>query len=151
MDTNAIINAAMQQLVTTVADEVICRLKAEALGTLTLEPEKLQFAMLHLLEGDTLIREEVLNISEETLNRIDSRLDHLENDDNPTCNVDISDNDDFTDLKSVVEDLVSRVEDFESTVDDLNNKIETLESNGTVDADDDNFQDAVRSVIRNHI
>jgi hypothetical protein len=137
MDTNAIINAAMQQLVTTVADEVICRLKAEALGTLTLEPEKLQFAMLHLLESDTLIREEVLNISEETLNRIDSRLDHLENDDNPSCNVDISDNDDFTDLKSVVEDLVSRVEDFET--------------NGTIDADDSDFADAVRSVIRNHI
>ena len=151
MDTNAIINAAMQQLVTTVADEVIRRLKAEATATATLEPEQLQFAVLHLLETDTLIREEVLNISEETFNRIDSRLDHLENDDGPTCNVDISDNDDFTDLKSVVEDLVSRVEDFESTVDDLNNKIETLESNGTVDADDDNFQDAVRSVIRNHI
>jgi hypothetical protein len=137
MDTNAIINAAMQQLVDTVADAVICRLKAEALGTLTLEPEKLQYAMLHLLESDTLIREEVLNISEETLNRIDSRLDHLENDDNPSCNVDISDNDDFTDLKSVVEDLVSRVEDFET--------------NGTIDADDSDFADAVRSVIRNHI
>jgi tetrahydromethanopterin S-methyltransferase subunit G len=137
MDTNAIINAAMQQLVTTVADAVICRLKAEALGTLTLEPEKLQFAMLHLLEGDTLIREEVLNISEQKFNEIDSRLDHIENDDGPSCNVDISDNDDFTDLKAEVESLKEQVEN--------------LESNGTVDADDDNFQDAVRSVIRNHI
>jgi hypothetical protein len=137
MDTNAIINAAMQQLVSTVADEVIRRLKAEATATATLEPEQLQFAVLHLLETDTLIREEVLNISEETFNRIDSRLDHLENDDGPTCNVDISDNDDFTDLKSVVEDLVSRVEDFET--------------NGTIDADDSDFADAVRSVIRNHI
>jgi len=137
MDTNAIINAAMQQLVSTVADEVIRRLKAEALGTLTLEPEQLQFAVLHLLESDTLIREEVRIINEEKFNEIDSRLDHLENDDNPTCNVDISDNDDFTDLKSVVEDLVSRVEDFET--------------NGTIDADDSDFADAVRSVIRNHI
>ena len=137
MDTNAIINAAMQQLVDTVADEVIRKLKAEALGTLTLEPEKLQFAMLHLLESDTLIREEVLNISEQKFDQIDTRLDHIENDDNPSCNVDISDNDDFTDLKSVVEDLVSRVEDFET--------------NGTIDADDSDFQDAVRSVIRNHI
>ena len=51
--------------------------------------------------------------------------------------MDISDNDDFTDLKSVVEDLVSRVEDFET--------------NGTIDADDSDFADAVRSVIRNHI
>ena len=151
MDTNAIINAAMQQLVTTVADEVIRRLKAEATATATLEPEQLQFAVLHLLETDTLIREEVLNISEQKFNEIDTRLDHIENDDNPSCNVDISDNDDFTDLKSTVDDLASKLEDFESTVDDLNNKIETLESNGTVDADDDNFQDAVRSVIRNHI
>ena len=137
MDTNAIINAAMQQLVSTVADEVIRRLKAEATATATLEPEQLQFAVLHLLETDTLIREEVLNISEETFNRIDTRLDHIENDDGPSCNVDISDNDDFTDLKSVVEDLVSRVEDFET--------------NGTIDADDSDFADAVRSVIRNHI
>jgi hypothetical protein len=137
MDTNAIINAAMQQLVSTVADEVIRRLKAEATATATLEPEQLQFAMLHLLESDTLIREEVLNICEQKFNEIDTRLDHIENDDGPSCNVDISDNDDFTDLKSVVEDLVSRVEDFET--------------NGTIDADDSDFQDAVRSVIRNHI
>jgi hypothetical protein len=137
MDTNAIINAAMQQLVSTVADEVIRRLKAEATATATLEPEQLQFAVLRLLESDTLIREEVLTISEQKFEQIDSRLDHIENDDNPSCNVDISDNDDFTDLKSVVEDLVSRVEDFET--------------NGSIDADDSDFADAVRSVIRNHI
>ena len=137
MDTNAIINAAMQQLVDTVADAVIRKLKAEGSAHFTLESELISAAMLHLLESDTLIREEVLNISEETFNKIDTRLDHIENDDNPSCNVDISDNDDFTDLKSVVEDLVSRVEDFET--------------NGTIDADDSDFADAVRSVIRNHI
>ena len=136
MDTNAIINAAMQQLVDTVADAVICRLKAEALGTLTLEPEKLQFAVLHLLETDTLIREEVRTINEEKFDQIDSRLDHIENDDNPSCNVDISDNDDFTDLKSMVEELKDQVESLEAT---------------PVDADDSDFADAVRSVIRNHI
>jgi hypothetical protein len=133
----SIVGSIYDKLVADVADTVISRLKAEALGTLTLEPEKLQYAMLHLLESDTLIREEVLNISEETFSKIDTRLDHIENDDNPSCNVDISDNDDFTDLKSVVEDLVSRVEDFET--------------NGTIDADDSDFADAVRSVIRNHI
>ena len=136
MDTNAIINAAMQQLVDTVADAVICRLKAEALGTLTLEPEKLQFAVLHLLETDTLIREEVRTINEEKFDQIDTRLDHIENDDNPSCNVDISDNDDFTDLKSMVEELKDQVESLEAT---------------PVDADDSDFADAVRSVIRNHI
>jgi polyhydroxyalkanoate synthesis regulator phasin len=132
----SIVGSIYDKLVADVADSVICRLKAEALGTLTLEPEKLQFAMLHLLESDTLIREEVLNISEETFNKIDTRLDHIENDDNPSCNVDISDNDDFTDLKAEVESLKEQVEALEAT---------------PVDADNDDFQDAVRSVIRNHI
>jgi hypothetical protein len=81
MDTNAIINAAMQQLVATVADEVIRRLKAETVATATLEPEQLQFAVLHLLETDTLIREEVLNISEQKFDEFATRLDELENDD----------------------------------------------------------------------
>ena len=132
----SIVGSIYDKLVADVADSVICRLKAEALGTLTLEPEKLQYAMLHLLESDTLIREEVLNISEETFNKIDTRLDHIENDDGPSCNVDISDNDDFTDLKSVVEELKDQVEALEAT---------------PIDADNDDFQDAVRSVIRNHI
>ena len=132
----SIVGSIYDKLVADVADTVISRLKAEALGTLTLEPEKLQFAVLHLLETDTLIREEVLNISEETFNKIDTRLDHIENDDNPSCNVDISDNDDFTDLKSMVEELKDQVESLEAT---------------PVDADDSDFADAVRSVIRNHI
>ena len=96
MDTNAIINAAMQQLVDTVADAVIRKLKAEALGTLTLEPEKLQFAMLHLLESDTLIREEVLNISEQKFDEFATRLDELENDDRDDSDNPIdADNSDF--------------------------------------------------------
>lgn len=77
MDTNAIINAAMQQLVDTVADAVIRKLKAEATATATLEPESVQLAMLRLLESDTLIREEVLNISEQKFDQIDTRLDHI--------------------------------------------------------------------------
>jgi predicted nuclease with TOPRIM domain len=126
----------MQQLVSTVADEVIRRLKAEATATATLEPEQLQFAVLHLLESDTLIREEVLNISEETFNKIDSRLDDIENDDS-SRNVDLNDNDDFSDLKSMVEEL--------------KDKVEALDEATPIDADNDDFQDAVRSVIRNHI
>ena len=136
----SIVGSIYDKLVADVADTVISRLKAEALGTLTLEPEKLQYAMLHLLETDTNIREEVRIINEEKFNEIDTRLDH-----------NISDNDDFTDLKSTVDDLVSKLEDFESTVDDFTSKIDTLETNGTIDADDSDFADAVRSVIRNHI
>ncbi len=133
----SIVGGLYDKLVADVSDAVIRKLKAEATAVATLEPEAVQLAMLRLLESDTLIREEVLNISEQKFEQIDTRLDQIENDDNPSCNVDISDNDDFTDLKSVVEDLVSRVEDFET--------------NGTIDADDSDFADAVRSVIRNHI
>lgn len=132
----SIVGGLYDKLVADVSDAVICKLKAEAVATSLLEPEKLQFAVLHLLETDTLIREEVLNISEQKFNEIDTRLDHIENDDDPSCNVDISDNDDFTDLKSVVEELKEQVEALEAT---------------PVDADNDDFQDAVRSVIRNHI
>jgi hypothetical protein len=71
---------------------------------------------------------------DERTNELENRVDRLEN--NPSCNIDISDNDDFTDLKAVVEELASKMEDLEAS---------------PVDADDDDFQDAVRSVIRNHI
>jgi hypothetical protein len=93
MDTNAIINAAMQQLVSTVADEVVRRLKAETVATATLEPEQLQFAMLRLLESDTNIREEVRIIVDERFNDVEGRIDELENSDNGN-NID-ADNSDF--------------------------------------------------------
>ena len=111
MDTNAIINAAMQQLVDTVADAVIRKLKAEATAVATLEPEKLQLAVLHLLETDTLIREEVRDIITDTTSE-------------------------FQDLQGAVESLQERLDEIEAT---------------PVDADNSDFQDAVRSVIRNHI
>lgn len=97
MDTNAIINAAMQQLVDTVADAVIRKLKAEGTAIATLEPEAVQHAMLHLLETDTLIREEVRTINEQTFDEITSRLDNLENDDrdNDNDNPIDADNSDF--------------------------------------------------------
>jgi hypothetical protein len=95
MDTNAIINAAMQQLVSTVADEVIRRLKAEATATATLEPEQLQFAVLRLLESDTLIREEVRIIVDDRFNEIDARLDTIENDDKDDTNKIDADDSDF--------------------------------------------------------
>lgn len=141
MDTNAIINAAMQQLVTTVADEVIRRLKAESSANMTLDKEALAVAMLNLLQFDTDIREEVRGVSDEHLDGIDRKLTRLEND-----HFDISDNDDFTELKSEVESLR---EQLEETV----GQIEELERNNTtkIDSDDTDFADAVRKVIRDNI
>jgi polyhydroxyalkanoate synthesis regulator phasin len=95
MDTNAIINAAMQQLVSTVADEVIRRLKAETAATATLEPEQLQFAVLRLLESDTLIREEVRIIVDDRFNEVEARLDTIENDDRENTSIISADDSDF--------------------------------------------------------
>jgi predicted nuclease with TOPRIM domain len=119
MDTNAIINAAMQQLVDTVADEVIRKLKAEALGTLTLESDALSAAIVHSLEFDATVREHIRDIATDAID-----------------NIRLSDNREFETLDNQVSRLEERLDELEAT---------------PVDADNDDFQDAVRSVIRNHI
>jgi hypothetical protein len=81
MDTNAIIAAVMQQLVSSVADEVIRKLKAEGAAQFTLESELLSQAMTLLLSTDANVREEVRNINDDRFNEVESRLDNIENDD----------------------------------------------------------------------
>lgn len=134
MDTNAIINAAMQQLVTTVADEVIRRLKAESSAEMALDADALAAAVLKLMQFNTDIREEVRCVSDEHLDGIDSRMTRIENDP-----FDINNNEDFVDLKS--------------EVDSLKEQIEELQGNSTIkiDSDDTDFADAVRQVIRDNI
>lgn len=119
MDTNAIINAAMQQLVDTVADEVIRKLKAEGTAHFTLESEALSAAIVHSLEFDATVRENIRDIVTDTID-----------------NTNLSDNSEFQDLQREVENLQEKVEELDPAV---------------IDADDSDFQDAVRSVIRNHI
>jgi len=134
MDTNAIINAAMQQLVTTVADEVIRRLKAESSAEMALDADALAAAVLKLMQFNTDIREEVRCVSDEHLDDIDSRMTRIENDP-----FDINNNEDFVDLKS--------------EVDSLKEQVEELQGNSTIkiDSDDTDFADAVRQVIRDNI
>jgi polyhydroxyalkanoate synthesis regulator phasin len=119
MDTNAIINAAMQQLVATVSDEVIRKLKAEGSAHFTLESEMLSAAIVQALEFDATVRENIRDIVTDTID-----------------NTNLSDNSEFQDLQRDVERLQEKLEELEAT---------------PVDADNDDFQDAVRSVIRNHI
>lgn len=119
MDTNAIINAAMQQLVDTVADEVIRKLKAEGTAHFTLESEALSAAIVHSLEFDATVRESIRDIVTDTID-----------------NTNLSDNSEFSDLERQVSTLEEKLDELEAT---------------PVDADDSDFQDAVRSVIRNHI
>ena len=134
MDTNAIINAAMQQPVTTVADEVIRRLKAESSAEMALDADALAAAVLKLMQFNTDIREEVRCVSDEHLDGIDSRMTRIENDP-----FDINNNEDFVDLKS--------------EVDSLKEQVEELQGNSTtkIDSDDTDFADAVRQVIRDNI
>jgi predicted nucleic acid-binding Zn-ribbon protein len=134
MDTNAIINAAMQQLVSTVADEVIRRLKAESSASMALDTDALAAAVLKLMQFNTDIREEVRCISDEHLDGIDRKLERLEQ-----STIDISDNDDFSDLRSEVESLKEQVEELEGN------------STTKIDSDDTDFADAVRQVIRDNI
>jgi len=119
MDTNAIINAAMQQLVDTVADEVIRKLKAEGSAQFTLESELLNAAIVHALEYDATVRESIRDMVTDTID-----------------NTNLSDNSEFQDLQREVESLQEKVEELDPAV---------------IDADDSDFQDAVRSVIRNNI
>lgn len=119
MDTTAIINAAMQQLIDTVSDEVIRKLKAEGTAQATLEPEALAYALTALFRDNNEVREIVRDI---TTDMID--------------NIRLSDNSEFDTLDNQVSRLEERLDELEAT---------------PVDADNDDFQDAVRSVIRNHI
>jgi hypothetical protein len=134
MDTNAIINAAMQQLVSTVADEVIRRLKAESSASMALDTDALAAAVLKLMQFNTDIREEVRCVSDEHLDGIDRKLERLEQ-----STIDIGDHGDFCDLKSEVESLKEQVEELEGN------------STTKVDSDDTDFADAVRQVIRDNI
>jgi predicted nuclease with TOPRIM domain len=119
MDTNAIINAAMQQLVDTVSDAVIRKLKAEGSAQFTLEADLLSAAIVQALEFDATVRENIRDIVTDTIDITN-----------------LSDNSEFQDLQREVESLQEKVEELDPAV---------------IDPSDDNFCDAVRSVIRNHI
>jgi predicted nuclease with TOPRIM domain len=119
MDTNAIINAAMQQLVDTVSDAVIRKLKAEGSATVSLEPEALQASLVDLLNRNAEVRESIRDITSDLID-----------------NINLSDHSEFSDLERQVSSLEEKVEELDPAV---------------IDADDSDFQDAVCSVIRNHI
>lgn len=119
METQVILDAIMQRLVDTVADEVIRKLKAEGTAHFTLESELLAAAIVHSLEFDATVRENIRDIVTDTID-----------------NTNLSDNSEFQDLQREVESLQEKVEELDPAV---------------IDADDSDFADAVRSVIRNHI
>jgi len=137
---NAFMHDLAKQLVPLIVAELKHQTNAEGMGMIALDPNNLSLPLHSLLTEDNNTKDAIRALIEDhyddTLNDLTRRLDRIETD--TTCNVDISDNDDFT-------DLVSRVDQLEEKVGELE------ESETTVDADNSNFQDAVCSVIRNHI
>ena len=116
---DAVLGAVMQELVSTVADEVVRKLKAEATATVSLEAETIQPILVDLLERSSEVREVIRDLITDTID-----------------NTNLSDNSEFQDLQREVETLQEKVEELDPAV---------------IDADDSDFADAVRSVIRNHI
>jgi ACT domain-containing protein len=119
MDTQAIIDGIMQRLVDTVSDEVIRKLKAEGMATVSLEPEALEASLIALFIGNADVRESIRDIVTDTVD-----------------NINLSDHSEFNDLERQVSRLEEKLDELEAT---------------PVDADNSDFQDAVCSVIRNHI
>lgn len=115
----SIVGGLYDKLVADVSDAVICKLKAEGAAHFTLESEALSAAIVHSLEFDATVRENIRDIVTDTID-----------------NTNLSDNSEFQDLQRDVERLQEKVEELDPAV---------------IDADDSDFQDAVRSVIRNHI
>ena len=99
METQAILDAIMQRLVDTVADEVIRKLKAEGAATVSLESDAMQTSLVALLLVDTEVRESIRDIVTDTID-----------------NIRLSDNTDFVDLEHKVDRLDEKVEELMAAV-----------------------------------
>ena len=144
---NAFMHDLAKQLVPIIVAELKAQTNAESMGMIALDPNNLSLPVYTLVQNDVAIRDQIkdliddavehrLNIQEQDIKSISRKVDELDSR--------------FDELESKVDDL--DLEDLQSSVSTLEERVGELEENGTpVDADNDNFQDAVRSVIRNHI
>lgn len=115
----SIVGGLYDKLVADVSDSVICKLKAEGMATVSLDPDTIQPLLVNLLMRNDEVRESIRDITSDMIDKII-----------------LSDNSEFSDLEMQVSRLEEKVEELDPAV---------------IDADDSDFQDAVRSVIRNHI
>lgn len=125
MDMNPIVQAMLTELVKQITPAVIEAVKAEvniaAQAHLALEPDTVKELVRDMLVRDTTARDTVRDIVDDVLG-----------------NYDITDNREFAALASKVDELETKVDEIE-------------EHDTPVDADNDDFKDAVCSVIRNNI
>jgi polyhydroxyalkanoate synthesis regulator phasin len=129
-----------KQLVPLIVAELKHQTSAESLGLIALDPNNLSLPVYSLIQNDVAIRDQIKDMIDDAIDphitSISRKVDELDSK--------------FDDLEAKVDDL--DLDDLQSSVSTLEERVGELEENGTpVDADNDNFQDAVRSVIRNHI
>ena len=120
-------------IVPLVVAELKTQTNAEGMGMIALDPNNLALPMYTVLKHDANMQQLIVDMIEDQcghdLRSIGTKLDELDN---------------------KVDDI--DVEELEGKVSTLEEKVGELEENSTpIDADDSDFQDAVRSVIRNHI
>lgn len=100
----SIVGGLYDKLVADVSDAVIRKLKAEGSAHFSLESEVLSAAIVHLLEFDATVRENIRDIVTDTID-----------------NTNLSDNSEFQDLQRDVERLQEKVEELDPAVIDADN------------------------------
>lgn len=130
-----------KQIVPLVIEQIKQQTQAESMGMVALDPNNLSLPVYTLVQNDVAIRDQIRDM-------IDDAIDHR-----------------LTEVERSVEKLESKTDDMDSTVegidvDDIKGKLSTLEekvgeleenSSVRIDADDNEFADAVMTVLRNNI
>ncbi len=118
-----------------VVAELKAQTNAEGMGMIALDPNNLALPVYTLMQHDDNIRDAIKDLIEDQYNNdlrsIGTKLDELDN---------------------KVDDLESKVDDMESKVDDFDDELNAVKKNTPkVDADDNEFNDAVMTVLRKNI
>lgn len=118
-----------------VVAELKAQTNAEGMGMIALDPNNLALPVYTLMQHDSNIRDAIKDLIEDQYNNdlrsIGTKLDELDN---------------------KVDDLESKVDDMDSKVDDFDDEINAVKKNTPkVDADDNEFNDAVMTVLRKNI
>ena len=137
---NAFMHDLAKQLVPLIVAELKHQTNAEGMGMIALDPNNLSLPVYTLVQNDDAVRDTIRDLISDAVDphiqSISRKVDELDSK--------------FDDLEAKVDDL--DLDELQGQVSTLDEKVGELEENSTpIDADDGDFQDAVRSVIRNHI
>jgi outer membrane murein-binding lipoprotein Lpp len=122
----SIIGGFYDKLVSDVANVVVSRLNAAGAAQIALDSDAFKQAVRTMLEDDSGARDTIRDIVSDSIDGHD-----------------FSDNREFR-------SLADKVDELDTEQDDLKSKVDELEEQ-SIDADNDEFADAVRAVIRNNI